>query len=396
MPGLFDNLFSDENSSQLALAAGLLGGRGSLNSIIGQSLMQGQAAAQSSADRKRQGAMDALQKQRFQLTLDEEARKKKQAEALEAFRASIQSPEMMASQAALSGGGGPTNANASMIPPVSQEAKLSYGAMKAGAMSPMDWLNSQRKDDSPISVPEGTALLDRRTLQPRFTNTKTEKPTSDIQNYQFAKTQGYPGTFEQWDMARKKAGATNLTVNADKGFSGAFGKNAADAFQASKESADNSHLSNDTIRSVRGALQRGGVILGPGAVQRQVGLRIGQVLGAGSDQSAESLANTKEVEQGLARIELEAAALIKGQGQVTEAERAIVRRTAAGEIQSLTPKELDIALKAIERNNNIRIERHQSTAKKLKNNPSLGSIGELAGDSPIAPDRSVDWNSLGR
>ena len=35
--------------------------------------------------------------------------------------------------------------------------------------------------------------------------------TNDIQEYQFARTQGYPGTFNDWDLSRKKAGATNLS-----------------------------------------------------------------------------------------------------------------------------------------------------------------------------------------
>jgi len=40
--------------------------------------------------------------------------------------------------------------------------------------------------------------------------------TTDIQNYQFAKSQGYPGTFEQWDTERKSAGAPNITLEGNK------------------------------------------------------------------------------------------------------------------------------------------------------------------------------------
>lgn len=44
---------------------------------------------------------------------------------------------------------------------------------------------------------------------------KAEKPQampSAVQEYQFAVTQGYKGTFEQWDTGRKRAGATNVSV----------------------------------------------------------------------------------------------------------------------------------------------------------------------------------------
>ena len=38
---------------------------------------------------------------------------------------------------------------------------------------------------------------------------------SAVQEYEYAKGQGYKGTFEQWDTARKRAGATSVNVNAD-------------------------------------------------------------------------------------------------------------------------------------------------------------------------------------
>ncbi|PYE88768.1 hypothetical protein [Phyllobacterium leguminum] len=40
------------------------------------------------------------------------------------------------------------------------------------------------------------------------------KPTSDIQEYDFARRQGYQGTFSQYQQEIKKAGATNVTQNA--------------------------------------------------------------------------------------------------------------------------------------------------------------------------------------
>ena len=51
-----------------------------------------------------------------------------------------------------------------------------------------------------------------------FTAPKTMEPKSlpaAVQEYEYAKDQGYKGTFEQWDTARKRAGATNLSVNTD-------------------------------------------------------------------------------------------------------------------------------------------------------------------------------------
>jgi hypothetical protein len=42
---------------------------------------------------------------------------------------------------------------------------------------------------------------------------KAEKPTSDIQNYNFAREQGFDGSFVDWQTGQKRAGATNVNVN---------------------------------------------------------------------------------------------------------------------------------------------------------------------------------------
>jgi hypothetical protein len=40
-----------------------------------------------------------------------------------------------------------------------------------------------------------------------------EKPTDDLREYNFAKSQGFTGTFQDWQLAMKKAGATNVSVD---------------------------------------------------------------------------------------------------------------------------------------------------------------------------------------
>jgi hypothetical protein len=42
---------------------------------------------------------------------------------------------------------------------------------------------------------------------------KAEKPTSAIQNYNFAVDQGFDGSFVDWQTGQKRAGATNVNVN---------------------------------------------------------------------------------------------------------------------------------------------------------------------------------------
>lgn len=52
------------------------------------------------------------------------------------------------------------------------------------------------------------------------------KDTADIQEYKFAKEQGFPGTFQEYQLAVKKAGASQ--VNIDQKAEGAFDKKLAE------------------------------------------------------------------------------------------------------------------------------------------------------------------------
>ena len=76
MAGIFDSLFSDNpnDAAYLALASGLLGGKGSFNSILGNSLAGAQGAYSGAADR-------GLKNQMTKMQIEEMARKLKEAQA---------------------------------------------------------------------------------------------------------------------------------------------------------------------------------------------------------------------------------------------------------------------------------------------------------------------------
>lgn len=372
--GLFDSLFSDENASQLALAAGLLGGKGNLGQIVGSSLMQGQAAGQGAAERKRQAEMDALKKQQFQMALDEAMRQKKQADAMDQFRASIPEPSALGGVNFSGGQLGPTPGRAAQVAPTDPMQKLMYGAMKAGALNPLDFIKSQQKDNTPIALKEGEKLLQRGTFKELASNPKTEKPTSDIQNYQFAKSQGFPGTFEQWDLSRKKAGATNVSVSTEKSLLTQVGEGLGKQIDATLANARAAQQSISTAHQLKTAVDSGKMVAGPGASFRVFGLQIGQMLGVGGATGAEVLGNTRRAMQSMAQAELDAAQQMKGQGQITEAERAIIKRAAAGDIDSMTGPEIRLLADAMEKTGRMKIKNHKANVKALSAMPNAGPL----------------------
>lgn len=241
--GLLDLINSDAG---MVLAAGLLDAgaakpvRTGTMQGIAQSLLGAQQYKQSQEERaiklKQQQAqeqMQAMQLQQLQAALEQQ--KRKQAQDAE-FRGLIPAPGDGDGSMPMVGAG-PGEPGSSMpqvssggpssgMPMVGGQQRmqlsperLQYEAMRLGQISPMDYINSQRKDTTPMKLGAGEALIDPRTFKPLFTNPKEDTTPSAIKEYQFAVNQGYKGTYEQWDRERKRAGATNVSVNTgQKGF----------------------------------------------------------------------------------------------------------------------------------------------------------------------------------
>lgn len=134
-------------------------------------------------------------------------------------------------------------------------------------------LQQLQKDESPITVGEGATLLDRKTLRPVFSNPKPVEAKSlpaALQEYEYAKNQGYKGTFEQWDTARKRAGATNLNVNTDN-----LGLKPKDRFDMEQKLAADYQKATGTDRAivstaqdVENILKQGGALKDQAAIYK--------------------------------------------------------------------------------------------------------------------------------
>jgi hypothetical protein len=165
--GMFD--YSDP---EIALAAGLLSGRGNLGGIMGRSLMDAQRAYLATSEDKRRNKQSDLQAQQYQLLLDEAQQKKKQQALLDQFRASIPAPTALGNVDWKSGQMGPTNDRVSQVGQIDPLQLLMHGAMKSGALSPIDYIKAQQKDDALTTVPAGATVL--KGGKPIFSNPKED------------------------------------------------------------------------------------------------------------------------------------------------------------------------------------------------------------------------------
>ena len=190
-------------------------------------------------------------------------------------------------------------------------------------------------------------------------------------------------------LRRATANQTTTILNAEKkGVELAYGQ----AVKNLDESRMRAESANDTLVNISNILPAlDTAILGPGADFRTSLLRIGKQLNIAGADANQMLANTATVVQGLAQQELTAAAQMRGQGAITEPERAILRRVAGGD-QSLTAGELRVGLMAAEKLARARISSHQNLLKK-----ATTAIPELSNIAPmyeITPFGATQQNPL--
>ena len=170
---------------------------------------------------------------------------------------------------------------------------------------------------------------------------------------------------------------TNVAVHTDKNLygdmAGAVGKDIAAVSQQARAAVS----TINTVNAVRAAIDSGKVIAGPGTTQRMVLGQVGQVLGIAGKDSTEQLTATRAAIQGLAQLELDGAQQMRGQGQITEAERAIVRRAASGDIDGMTVPELSVLMGTLDKTARSKLRQNQSNVDALKRQPQAGSMPQF-------------------
>jgi hypothetical protein len=137
-------------------------------------------------------------------------------------------------------------------------------------------------------------------------------------------------------------------------------------------------------------------VLGPAADYRTAMLRVGQQLGIAGPNAEQTLASTRQVVQGLARAEMDAAAGMKGQGEISQSERALIGRTAAGD-QTMTPGELRTAMAAMQKLANQRIRDYQGVLQSAQTIPGFGQIAPMFQFNPYQSQNDLSGNlNMGR
>ena len=212
MQGLLGNSMDDPRTmAVLQGVMGLLGARGNVQGVA-QGLLGYQGAMQQAKQQAAQEDERATRRQMAEMQLRQAQQEQARRVAVEqAYRGALRSPEQMA----MAANGGPTNAAAQAAPgmaPGFDQNALIRGLTQADPMAAAQMLQPKPADykvvgDALLQVgPGGVKEAYRAPAKP-------EAMPSAVREYEYARQQGYQGTFQQFQLEQRRAGASSTSVS---------------------------------------------------------------------------------------------------------------------------------------------------------------------------------------
>jgi hypothetical protein len=399
--GLLDNIlggsFDDpRTAATLQLAQGLLSSPKVMQGMAG-GLLGYQQTMQQAKQQKALEEMRAMQLAQHSEALKQSQMQRAAMERQQAFLQGLQSPQQQATSAALAGGmsgafkpgfsastnsaldaflGGGTKAapvaNAPQMPKADPQQEMLFKAVQAGVMPISSYIESMRKDDTPITVAPGAALLNRRTLQPIFTNPKEDTTPGDWKLYQLSGAAQRGLTFDQWDKERRRASATNVTVSTEKGYGEKVAGGLAERDLAAIDAARSAPDSIASAQRIRQILNSQKAFTGTGA---EVRLGIAKALSTAGIVNGESVTATEDLQRELSQGVLghiKSSGLGGGSG-FSNADRDFLEKAAAGKID-VNAATLARTAELSERAARKAIESGNAASKRMRNAPGLSTL----------------------
>ena len=394
MMGLLDPTDDPRTMGLLSLGMGLLGSKGSFGNALSQAGPQAlQAMRQVQQDKQRQEQLAQAQKMQ-QLQMQQAQMQMAEQQRQQALMQGRQTAFKGAFVPGMPGVGSPNgdmtgDFTAPGTAPSLDMSKYLQALVRGGDVEgAMPIYQSMQKDTKPIALAEGGELrLPDGTLVARNAKAPDAPKPTDLAKLMAEMNALPPGSPLRavYSDAIKKATthqpAASMTVNTAKPFLNTIAEGLGKNIDASLSNAQAAIPAIQTAQTLKQSVDSGKLIAGPGSTFRVLGLQVGQMLGVGGKDGAEVLSNTRTAIQSMAKAELDAAAQMKGQGQITEAERGIIKRAAAGDIDSLTAPEIRLLAEGMEKTARFKIKQHQANVDRL---------GKMKDAGPIIPFYSID------
>jgi hypothetical protein len=186
------------------------------------------------------------------------------------------------------------------------------------------------------------------------------------------------------DIQKRLSGRTVIdmgTREMEKEFAKGVVEDTRASFQQAK-SAVNTVKAINTLRPIISAGVYEGILAGaPRAIDQ-----FATALGVSGKDTQEKLQRTAVAMQKLASLELQAAEAMKGQGAITENERALIARAAGGNLRDFTATEVQALLGALETVAQQKISSHQQNYEVMSQDPVAKKYSKYYKiDVPTAP-----------
>jgi hypothetical protein len=190
-------------------------------------------------------------------------------------------------------------------------------------------------------------------------------------------------------IQKLRAGRTVIDMGSremEKEFAKGVVEDTRTSFQQAK-SALGTIKSINTLKPILSAGVYEGVLAGaPRAIDQ-----FATALGVSGKNTQEKLQRTAVAMQRLASLELQAAEAMKGQGAITENERALIARAAGGNLRDFTATEIQSLLSALDTVARAKVEAHQANWQVMSEDPigrkyskyyKLGDVPPPAQEAP--------------
>ena len=196
-----------------------------------------------------------------------------------------------------------------------------------------------------------------------------QKKTEAIRGYEMAKSQGFPGSFFDYEQQLKRAGASNVSVSMDKGIAAQVGP----MMKEGQLQATSAVKGIDAANQVINALDTNKLFTGPLANQKLSIAQLSTTFGGASGDLTQKINNTRAAIQGLAEITLQGRQEMHGQGAITESEGKLAERAKSGDV-SLTPGELKQLANAAKRAGEFTYNNYQTKLQIMAKDPATAQM----------------------